>query len=134
MAKRAAENCHKRSLRSRRKIGVPKPDQLCSGDRGMTGMSRVNVAPLPRPSLLTRKEPPSCRAVAALLCSPNPWPSFLVVNPCEKMRSIATPPIAARRDSFDSGTVECNDDLKISATNHAIIESNDQKRAKVAKQ
>src|SRR5436189_5042373 len=49
------------------------------------GSSSTKVAPLPGPSLCAESEPPISLAANAPLCRPNPWPSRLVVNPCEKI-------------------------------------------------
>ena len=53
---------------------------------GVMGISSVNAAPNPCPSLVAIRVPPISLAAFAALCSPKPWPPFFVVNPCEKMR------------------------------------------------
>ncbi len=42
--------------------------------RGLQGSSRMNMAPRPGPSLVTRSEPPSSWAASAPLCKPKPCP------------------------------------------------------------
>src|ERR1022692_1707022 len=53
---------------------------------GCRGNVRMNVAPMPVPSLCTVNAPPISLAASAPLCRPNPCPSFLVVKPWAKMR------------------------------------------------